>query len=115
MHYADAIVARWLVDPALPWVLVAQHIPAEHAWHSPVHAASQQNPSTQLPLEHWPATEQVVPLPLSSAQVPPSTARSQNWFAAQLPSTEHAAQVVPFLRRLDANGWRPGQWMYPQP
>ncbi len=26
-----------------------------------------------------------------------------------------AAQVVPFLRRLDANGWRPGAWMYPQP
>jgi creatinine amidohydrolase len=23
-----------------------------------------------------------------------------------------AGQVVPFLRRLDANGWAPGQWMY---
>ena len=23
-----------------------------------------------------------------------------------------AAQVVPFLRRLDVNGWRPGAWMY---
>lgn len=23
-----------------------------------------------------------------------------------------AGQVVPFLRTLDANGWRPGQWMY---
>lgn len=26
-----------------------------------------------------------------------------------------AGQVLPFLRRLDENGWRPGAWMYPQP
>lgn len=25
-----------------------------------------------------------------------------------------AGQVVPFLRKLDANGWRPGVWMYEQ-
>ena len=23
-----------------------------------------------------------------------------------------AAQIVPYLRRLDAHGWRPGPWMY---
>lgn len=35
---------------------------ALHAWHSPPHGASQQKPSTQLPLEHWVLAPHAAPL-----------------------------------------------------
>jgi hypothetical protein len=40
-----------------------------HAWHCPVHAESQQRPSTQKPLVHWPGAVHVAPLPLLGRQV----------------------------------------------
>jgi len=33
----------------------------EQAWHCVLHAVSQQNPSTQLPVWHWSAAPQAVP------------------------------------------------------
>jgi hypothetical protein len=42
-----------------------QHVPSwsgtSHASHCPVHAWSQQKPSTQLPLAHWSAAVQLLP------------------------------------------------------
>jgi hypothetical protein len=41
------------------------------ASHEPPHAVLQQTPSTQLPLPHWLAAEQAVPLVFWGTQVPP--------------------------------------------
>jgi hypothetical protein len=57
--------------------LMLPHVPsaplpffvAEHAWHAPLQALSQQTLSTQLPLWHWDAEEQVAPLAWSGWQV----------------------------------------------
>jgi hypothetical protein len=42
-----------------------------HASHAPPQAVLQQTPSTQLPLPHWLAAEQVVPFVFLGTQVPP--------------------------------------------
>jgi hypothetical protein len=59
-----------------PWgapVTAAQlpTLPAtSHASHWPVHAVSQQTPSTQEPLAHWPGPPQVSPGPFRGVHTP---------------------------------------------
>jgi hypothetical protein len=51
----------------LAWPVLA----IEQAEHLPVHVPSQQKPSTQLPVAHWFAAVQAVPVVFLAAQVVP--------------------------------------------
>ena len=52
------------------------HVPTEpgtsHASHCPLHARSQQTPSVQAPLPHWPAAVQATPGAFFGTQAPAS-------------------------------------------
>ncbi len=52
------------------------HVPTLPAWlqesQAPPHAVLQQTPSTQLPLPHWLAAEQVAPFVFLGTQAPAS-------------------------------------------
>jgi hypothetical protein len=60
-----------------PWgaPVTAKQVPTwpatSQAWHWPPQAWSQQRPSTQKPLAHWPAALQAAPFAWRGTQAPP--------------------------------------------
>jgi hypothetical protein len=69
-----AVVMQRPRGSGAPFVTLA-HVPfappvsaAEQPWHAPVHARSQQNPSTQKPLTHWSLAVHAVPLGACATQ-----------------------------------------------
>jgi hypothetical protein len=68
LHVDAGIAKQSPRGSSVPFVAAA-HTPsvppvsaAEHAWHAPVHAVSQQSPSAQKPLAHWSVALHAVPL-----------------------------------------------------
>jgi hypothetical protein len=78
--------------------VVLVHLPCvtEHDVHAPVHALSQQYPSTQLPVEHSTLSEQDSPCVFRGAQVDP---------VQYLPAPQDAAEHVPEQSLLSAKHW----------
>jgi len=77
---------------------VLVHLPCvtAHDVHVPVHALSQQYPSTQLPVEHSALSEQESPWFFKGAQVEP---------VQYLPAPQDAAEQVPEQSLLSAKHW----------
>jgi hypothetical protein len=85
-HVAGSVPSHWGVAHAVAPIGHGARIPCgfpvtgtqvpglacvSHAWHSPVHAESQQRPSTQNPLEHSSPFVHAVPPPVFFVHVVP--------------------------------------------
>jgi hypothetical protein len=83
----------------VPLLPPTPEIAAAHAWHWPVHAVSQQKPSTQKPLAHWSFALHVTALPLA-----PFATQSLPLHQSLGPQSEFEAQVVLHAVAPQANG-----------